>query len=369
MEEKSVQPSYRSSRVRRWVGYLWREAIRESRRPVAPAFAKPNPAEWSDDRVTVAWLGHATVLINFFGIKILTDPVLFPRIGIRIPFLFTIGPKRLTAPALSVSELPKIDLILLSHAHFDHFDTRTLRRLSRRRSKPARRGERRPEADVNASTKIITAPRTSDLLRWTKFRDVTELRWGEQKSITTSAGEIDIIAFRVKHWGARMQHDDYRGYNGYLLERNGRRIIFSGDTAMTDSLAELRKYGPIAGPDSTGQLLQESKLSTARRQTEEARRGEPVESTGCPSGTKWVDLAIMSIGCYNPWIRTHCNPEQAIQMANDAGAQFIMPVHHQTFRLSFEPFREPIERFEAALRDQHGRIALREIGETFVLPL
>jgi L-ascorbate metabolism protein UlaG (beta-lactamase superfamily) len=337
MEEKSVQSSYRSSRVRRWVGYLWREAIRESRRPVAPAFAKPNPAEWDDARVTAAWLGHATVLINFFGIKILTDPVLFPRIGVRLPG-FTIGPKRLTAPALSVGELPEIDLILLSHAHFDHFDTRTLHRLSRRRSKSARRGERRSKEDFNASTKIITAPRTSDLLRWTQFRDVTELRWGEQKSITTSAGEINIIAFRVKHWGARMQHDDYRGYNGYLLERDGRRIIFGGDTAMTDDFAELRKYGPIAGP-------------------------------GFPSSTKCVDLAIMSIGCYNPWIRTHCNPEQAIQMASDAGAKFIMPVHHQTFRLSFEPFREPIERFEAALRDTPERIALREIGETFVLPL
>ncbi len=157
------------------------------------------------------------------------------------------------------------------------------------------------------------------------MRDITELRWGEQKSIETPAGATDIVAFPVKHWGARMQHDDYRGYNGYLIERNGRRIIFGGDTALTDSFAELRRFGPI-------------------------------------------DLAIMSIGCYNPWIRTHCNPEQAIQMATDAGAKFIMPVHHQTFRLSFEPFREPIERFEAALRDQPERIALREIGETFVLP-
>jgi hypothetical protein len=103
MEEKYVQPSYQSSRVRRWVAYLWREGIRESRRPVAPAFAKPNPTEWDDERVTAAWLGHATVLINFFGIKILTDPVLFPRIGIRLPG-FTIGPKRLTAPALTVDE-------------------------------------------------------------------------------------------------------------------------------------------------------------------------------------------------------------------------------------------------------------------------
>jgi L-ascorbate metabolism protein UlaG (beta-lactamase superfamily) len=322
MAEKLDQPTLRSSRVRRWLAHLWREWTVESFRPIAPAFAKPNLAEWSDERVTVAWLGHATVLINFFGIKILTDPVLFPRVGIRIPFLFTIGPKRLTAPALSVHELPEIDVILLSHAHFDHFDTKTLHRF-------------------NASTKIITAPRTSDLLRWTKFRDVTELRWGECKSVETSVGKINIIAFRVKHWGARMQHDDYRGYNGYVLERNGRRIIFGGDTAMTDDFQQLRSYGST----------------------------QPVDSTGCPSGTKWVDLAIMSIGCYNPWIRTHCNPEQAVQMANDAGAQFIMPVHHQTFRLSFEPFREPIERFETALRDQPERIALREIGETFALPL
>jgi L-ascorbate metabolism protein UlaG (beta-lactamase superfamily) len=77
----------------------------------------------------------------------------------------------------------------------------------------------------------------------------------------------------------------------------------------------------------------------------------------------------MSIGCYNPWIQSHCTPEQAIEMANAAGAKFVMPVHHQTFRLSFEPFREPIERFEAALRNEPERIALREIGETFVLPL
>ncbi len=127
----SQQPSLASSRVRRWVTHLWREWTIESWRPIAPAFAKPNPAKWSDDQITAAWLGHATVLINFFGVKIITDPVLFPRIGIRIPFLFTIGPKRLTAPALTVRELPKIDIVLLSHAHFDHIDTRTLHRFAR----------------------------------------------------------------------------------------------------------------------------------------------------------------------------------------------------------------------------------------------
>src|SRR5438874_13795598 len=89
----------------------------------------------------------------------------------------------------------------------------------------------------------------------------------------------------------------------------------------------------------------------------------------CRHPDNQIDIAIMSIGAYNPWIHSHCSPEQAIEMANAAGARFIMPVHHQTFRLSFEPFREPIERFEAALGDAPERIALREIGETFVLPM
>ena len=303
------QPTLRRSRVRRWFAHLWREWTIESWRPISPAFAKPKPFTWNDARLTAAWIGHATVLINFFGIKILTDPVLFPRVGIRLPGL-TIGPKRLIAPALEFHELPRIDLILLSHAHFDHFDLRTLHRFDK-------------------DTSVVTAPNTADLLRWTRLRNITELRWGETKLLNITGqtkGEIAIRAFQVKHWGARKQHDDYRGYNGYLIERNGRRILFAGDTAMTDSFAKLRPHGEI-------------------------------------------DLAIMSIGAYNPWIHSHCNPEQAVEMATAAGAQFIMPVHHQTFRLSFEPLREPIERFQVVLDNAPERIALREIGETFVLPL
>src|SRR4051812_27010068 len=99
----------------------------ESRRAILAPFAVPQPQSWNDQRVTAAWLGHSTVLINFQGFRIITDPVLFPRIGIRLPG-FTLGPKRQTAPALTVRQLPPIDLILLSHAHFDHLDTRTLHR-------------------------------------------------------------------------------------------------------------------------------------------------------------------------------------------------------------------------------------------------
>src|SRR5690242_21719342 len=121
----SDQTSLRSARVRGWISHLWREWTIESWRPIDPPFTKPSPLKWNDGQLTASWIGHATVLINFFGIKILTDPVLFPRIGIRLPG-FTIGPKRLTAPALEFHELPKIDVVLLSHAHFDHFDLRTL---------------------------------------------------------------------------------------------------------------------------------------------------------------------------------------------------------------------------------------------------
>jgi L-ascorbate metabolism protein UlaG (beta-lactamase superfamily) len=305
--DKSEQPPLRSRRVRRWLAHLFREWTIESWRPISPAFAKPGPLTWNDAKVTAAWIGHATVLINFFGIKILTDPVLFPRIGIRLPG-FTIGPKRLTASALEFHELPRIDLILLSHAHFDHFDLRTLH-------------------CFDEGTRVITAPNTADLLRWTRLRDVTELRWGDTKLLhiaSQTTGNIAISAIQVRHWGARKQRDDYRGYNGYVMERNGRRILFAGDTAMTYSFATLQ---------------------------------QPIE------------LAIISIGAYNPWIHSHCTPEQAVEMATAAGAKFIMPVHHQTFRLSFEPLREPIERFQVALSNTPERIALREIGETFVLPL
>jgi len=300
------QPIPRGSRVRRWLARLFREWTIESWRPIAPAFAKPAPFKWSNTQLTLAWLGHSTVLVNFFGVTILTDPVLFPRVGIRLPGL-TIGPKRLTSPALQLHDLPHIDLILLSHAHFDHFDLRTL-------------------SCFDDTTHVITARATSDLLKGTRFSHIRELDWGQSEILRALGGEMVVTAFSVKHWGARTQRDTYRGYNGYLIERGDRRIIFAGDTAMSERFAALRRHGPI-------------------------------------------DVAIMPISAYNPWIQSHGTPEQAVQMANAAGARFIVPVHHQTFRLSFEPFREPIERFEAELSKTPERIALREVGETFVLPL
>ena len=108
--------------------------------PPAPAPCKPELSRWSDHDLAAAWLGHATVLLRIGGMTVLTDPVLSNRVGVGLG-LVTGGPKRLVAPALSVRELPPIDLILISHAHYDHLDRPTLARLpsaslwSRRRTR------------------------------------------------------------------------------------------------------------------------------------------------------------------------------------------------------------------------------------------
>lgn len=121
-----------------------------------------------------------------------------------------------------------------------------------------------------------------------------------------------------------MRNDTQRGYNGYVVEVGRHRVLFGGDTAWTDTFRPLRARGPI-------------------------------------------DLAILPIGAYDPWVRVHCNPEQAMRMANDAGAQFCLPVHHKTFELSREPVSEPIERLMAAAGADTGRIVSQEIGQEFHL--
>ena len=292
----------------------------DTRRRVAPAPFRPAPLTWPDDRLTAAWLGHSTVLINFYGVNILTDPVLDNHVGIHLAGPLVLGMKRLVAPALRFHNLPPIDLILLSHAHMDHFDLRTLRRFDRR-------------------PLVVTAQATGDLLRGTRLGGhVTELGWSEGTTLKFSrtggalardGGELQVEAFEVRHWGARIRTDDHRGYNGYVLRRGGRAILVGGDTSFTPKFRRLHGRG---GADGT------------------------------------FDLALMPIGAYDPWINSHCTPEQAVEMADLAGAQYVLPMHHQTFKLSAEPFGEPIRRFEAALARQPGRVALRSVGETFVLP-
>src|SRR5579875_1903234 len=277
----------------------WQRLRAGERRRVLAAPHRPNLASWKGAGLFAAWLGHSTVLLQIDGTTVLTDPVLGRRVGVRLGPV-TVGLKRIVEPALRLRELPKIDVILLSHAHMDHFDIRSLRHLE------------------SSGTAVVTASKTSDLLRVQQYGRVQELAWGER----TRVSGLEIRAFPVNHWGARVRIDPWRGFNGYTIKGDRHRVIFGGDTALTDSFRRLR-------------------------------------------GSRPYDLAIMPVGAYNPWVHYHCTPEQAWQMAEEAGAEAFLPVHHQTFRLGQEPYLEPIERvFEAAGRHP-DRVAVSRIGQEF----
>src|SRR5215210_2799263 len=204
-----------TSFARRFAGKFVRDRIDERRVPVLPAPHRPEPAAWSDERLTVAWLGHATVLVNFYGTWLLTDPALRPRVGVGVAGL-TLGPRRLVRPALSIRELPPLDAVLVSHAHMDHCDLGTLRRLPRR-------------------TRAVVQDGMGDLVR--RFARVDELKWGE----STEVGGARVEAVKVSHWGARRLTDKHRGYGGFVVEKRGRAVVFGGDTAYTEAFARLRR--------------------------------------------------------------------------------------------------------------------------------
>ena len=127
------------------------------RTDIAPAPQRPAPTLWASDRLTLSWLGHATVLLNFYGSWLLTDPALERRIGIGRG-LAKLGPRRLVEPALKPDELPRLDVLLLSHAHMDHTDLGTLRLLPR---------------DIP----VVVQPGNQDLDR--RFRTVHQIAWGQ----------------------------------------------------------------------------------------------------------------------------------------------------------------------------------------------
>ena len=152
---------------------FFRRVQSERRRAIDPAPFVPSPKLWPDHGLHAAWLGHSTVLIKIDGFTILTDPILGQRCGVRMGPM-TVGLKRMVAPALQRAALPHIDLILLSHAHFDHFDLATLRGLER------------------SGASVVTARNTSDLLRVGRYKTVREVGWEEH----TRVGPATITGIR-----------------------------------------------------------------------------------------------------------------------------------------------------------------------------
>ena len=254
------------------------------------------PDQWPENNVTVGYLGHASVLIKMTGTFVLTDPTFGDRIGIAIGPI-TLGPKRLVEPALVVARLPRLSAILISHAHFDSLDLPSLRRLPR-------------------GATLIAPPECGDLLGNLGFARYMELAWGERVTVDG----LTIEAVPVKHWGHRLPWGKWRGYNAYLLSKDGAHLLFAPDTAYTRAFTRFRRAGPH------------------------------------------LVAAVVGNGAYDPWIRKHASPEQVWQMFQESGAQHLVPIHWDTFRLGKEPIGDAMRRLLAAAGPDADRIVIREIG-------
>jgi len=246
-----------------------------------------NSTETSKPFFSATWIGHSTVLIQIGNTTILTDPVMFDRIGLCV-LGYTVGLQRYTKPAIPVEQLPKIDIVLLSHAHIDHMDFETLNWLTNHSPN---------------QISCITAKNTADIINDLKWKSLTELDWNESISING----VNIIGREVLHNGWRLpgekcRRDGYkrtgRSYNGYVIEQDGLRIAFGGDTAYTKSFTEFGN----------------------------------------------TDVSIMPIGAYQGYSDNHCTPEEALQMTKMMKSPVILPIHFGTFHQSSEPVWEPIHR-------------------------
>jgi L-ascorbate metabolism protein UlaG (beta-lactamase superfamily) len=241
---------------------------------------KPYPAP-TGPAPTVTFIGHASFLLRLPGLTILTDPVFSKRCS---PTQL-VGPKRVRAPGLALKNLPHIDLILLSHNHYDHMDLIALRKL--RKNFPG--------------VAIVTSLGNAAYLTKKGIPAATELDWWAS---TTIAG-TKITATPARHFAARWLNDrNHTLWAGFFIEHGGAKIYFAGDTGYTKFFKEIQ-----------------------------GRLGAP-------------DFALLPIGAYEPrWFMgpVHMNPEDAVNAFKDLGAKRAVGMHFGTFQLTAEPYDAPVK--------------------------
>lgn len=272
--------------------FIWNQLTGRDGRPAwpnsVPVTPSKPPARVEGERLLVTWIGHATVLIQTQGLNILTDPVWSERTG-----PFGRGPRRVAAPGVRLEDLPPIDIVLVSHNHYDHMDLPTLRRLVARD---------RPRIVTSLGNDAVTArPNT------------TSLDWGDA---TTIKPGVEVIAVRAHHWGTRWSTDRNRAlWSGFVLKLpSSGNVYFMGDTGMGDGKwpAEAASYGPIR-------------------------------------------LALIPIGAFRftpgqMEIGSHIGPVDAVEVYRRTGAARAIPIHWGTFRLSYEAWDTPPKLLAEAMR-------------------
>jgi N-acyl-phosphatidylethanolamine-hydrolysing phospholipase D len=289
------------------------ETERRGRFPVAtPAISYPRA---SDADFAATWIGHSTVLLQLGGLNVLTDPVFSQRAS---PLQW-LGPRRVMDPGLPLDALPPLDVVLLSHNHYDHLDKSVVKRI----------------ASVNPRTTWIVPLGLGGYIRGWGAREIVELDWWQQAVI----GGLRVTATPARHFSGRRLSDRNQSlWCGFAFETGGKRAYFAGDTAYHPDFVEIgERYGPF-------------------------------------------DLAMIPIGAYDPrWFmhRVHVDPEEAVHIYQDLVAPhagkplpLMLAIHWGTFRLTDEPMDEPPRRTVLrwrALGLEEDRLWIASFGETRLL--
>lgn len=299
-----------------------------------PSFAtqvcgKPNDLDtWAECETAknlglmeATWVGHATVLVQAYGLNILTDPILSDRAS---PFSF-IGPRRVRRPGIALDDLPSIDLIIVSHNHYDHLDLPTLKALWER------------------DHPLIVTSLGNDAILKAGGIQAQAGDWGETISRRRSCArefdpcqprELKVTVERTHHWSSRWGTDRNRAlWSGFTVHLPRGNIFFAGDTGYGDGswAADAAKRGPIR-------------------------------------------LAILPIGAYEPrdvMQANHMDPDEALRVFETLKPNMALGIHWGTFQLTFESIDDPPGRLAAAKRARGSaadKFVTTEVGRTFRVP-
>jgi len=250
----------------------------------------PPPASLAPGELAVTFIGHASFLLQFSGAAVLTDPIFSERSS---PVSWA-GPKRVRPPGLMLNQLPRIDLVLVSHDHYDHMDLATLRHL-RDAFQPL----------------FVTGLKNGPLLRSLKIKQVVELDWWQSHRFNDNA---TVTMTPAQHFsGRRLWGRNTTLWGGFVLEMDGWRVYFTGDSGYAGHFREVGRRFPA------------------------------------------LDLAFIPIGAYKPrWFMSpvHLDPEEAVQAHIDLGARRSIGMHFGTFQLTDEGIDEPVQWLERASKEK-----------------